>query len=104
MNNLYQKDQDIALVRRTSGNTEFEEYPLIVTPQSVLMTDSTNNVVCVGVNNLNIQYATTSSYAGVSSFAMTSSYTVLYNADSQRYYALSVSGTLGNESLHITLL
>ena len=69
MNPLYEKAKDLILIRRTSDNKEFEEYPLVVQPQSVLMTDPANNVICFGACGLHVAFAVSSSYSDTSSFA-----------------------------------
>ena len=81
MNPLYQKAKDVILIRRTSDNKEFEEYPLTLQPQSALVTDPTNDIVCFSLCNL--PYASTSSlalmaisasWANSSSYSLTSSF------------------------------
>jgi hypothetical protein len=69
MNPLYEKAKDLVLVRRTSDNKEFEEYPLFVQPQSVLMTDPANNVICISACSLHVAFAVSASYSATSSFA-----------------------------------
>ena len=67
MNNLYQKDKDIVLIRRTSGNKEFGEYPLIVQPATLLAVDPSNDIVCYPICEL-LASATSASWALTSSF------------------------------------
>jgi hypothetical protein len=63
MNPLYEKGKDIILIRRTSDNKEFEEFPLTLQPVSALVTDPTNDVVCVGLCALSVGFATSASYS-----------------------------------------
>ena len=69
MNPLYEKAKDLILIRRTSDNREFEEYPVVVQQQSVLMTDPANNVISFGACGLHVAFAVSSSYSDTSSFA-----------------------------------
>lgn len=69
MNPLYEKAKDVVLIRRTSDNKEFEEYPLILQPQSALVTDPTNDIQCFGLCALRVGFATSASYSDTSSFA-----------------------------------
>ena len=69
MNPLYEKAKDVVLIRRTSDNKEFEEYPLILQPQSALVTDPANDILCFGLCGLRVGFATSASYSDTSSFA-----------------------------------
>ena len=69
MNNLYSKDKDIVIIRRTSGNKEFEEYPLIVQPSTVLAFDPQNDLTCYPICAL-LNNATSASWALTSSFTL----------------------------------
>ena len=69
MNNLYSKDKDIVIIRRTSGNKEFEEYPLIVQPSTVLAFDPANDLTCYPICAL-LNNATSASWALTASFTL----------------------------------
>src|ERR1035438_125024 len=97
MNPLYEKAKDLILIRRTSDNKEFEEYPVVVQPQSVLMTDPSNNVICFGACGLNVAFAISSSYSDTSSFAWYALSASFANSASYSYsssYAISASYAL----------
>jgi|FAXJ01.1.fsa_nt_gi hypothetical protein len=97
MNPLYEKAKDLILIRRTSDNKEFEEYPLIVQPQSVLMTDPANNVVCFGACGLHVAFAASSSYSDTSSFAwyaLSASYALSSSYVLSSSYAITASYAL----------
>jgi hypothetical protein len=95
MNQLYEKAKDLILIRRTSDNKEFEEYPLIVQPQSVLMTDPANNVICFSACGLHVAFAVSAlsaSFANSASYAYSSSHALW--ADSSSYYISETSSAL----------
>ncbi len=76
MNSLYQKDKDIVIIRRTSGNKEFEEYPLIVQPTSVLALDPSSDLMCLPISSLLLNI-TSASFASTASVALVAG-TTLY--------------------------
>ncbi len=51
MPNNYEKDKDVFIQRRTTNNTRFEEAPLIVSPNSVVGVDSSNDLVMIPIAN-----------------------------------------------------
>ena len=74
MNHLYQKDKDLIFMRRATDNKEFEEYPLIVQPQSLLALSPQNDLYCIPINSIggnDGSGSVTSSYALA---ALTASY------------------------------
>lgn len=91
MNPLYEKAKDLILIRRTSDNKEFEEYPLIVQPQSVLMTDPTNDIVMFNVCGLSVAFARSASYSESGSYAHTASFSFQNATSSWAWFALSSS-------------
>ena len=58
---LYEKAKDLFFQRRTS-NGKFEEFPLIVQPNSLLGTDSGNNLVMISTASLIVISSLSSSY------------------------------------------
>ncbi len=71
MNPLYEKAKDLILIRRTSDNKEFEEYPFTLQPSSLMMTDPLNTIICFPPCELTVGSAisaTSSSYATTASF------------------------------------
>lgn len=91
MNPLYEKAKDLIIIRRTSDNKEFEEYPFSLQPSSLVMTDPTNDIVCFPPCALTVGHALSASVGETSSYAFSSS-----NAS----YALSAStATLASMSL-----
>ena len=73
MNYLYQKDKDLIFIRRALNNREFEEYPLIVQPRTVLALDPNNNLVCYPIDSLAATSAISSSFSTTASYAMNGS-------------------------------
>lgn len=70
----YEKAKDIFIQRKASGDG-FEEHPLIVQPNSVIITDSVNNLVMITTSSLlagtgSVEHALSSSYSQTSSFAL----------------------------------
>ena len=66
----YQKAKDIFIQRRNSNNQRFEEYALIVSPNSVIITDDDNDLITKPLSefaelsqSLSSSYALTASYA-----------------------------------------
>ena len=49
--NLYQKAKDLFFQRRTAAG-KFEEYPLIVSPDSVVATDCCNNLIMLPLSSI----------------------------------------------------
>ena len=69
----YQKAKDIFTQRKVVDGT-FEEYPLVVQPNSVIVTDAANNLIMVTTASLiagtgSIEFATSASYANTASYA-----------------------------------
>ena len=91
MNPLYEKAKDVVLIRRTSDNKEFEEYPLTVYPVSAIVTDPSNDIQCVSICSLSVGHANSASYVESASFTLSSS-AALYAISSS--YANSSSYTL----------
>ena len=68
---LYQKNKDVFIQRRNINNTGFEEYPIIVSPDGVIITDTLNNLACQSKSDflsaltasISASYALTASYA-----------------------------------------
>lgn len=96
MNPLYEKSKDLVLIRRTSDNKEFEEYPLIVHPQSALVTDPTNNILCFSLCALHVGFATSASYSTTSSYANTASFA--FNSITSSWAWLALSASFANSS------
>lgn len=94
MNPLYEKAKDVILIRRTSDNKEFEEYPLTVYPVSALVTDPANDIQCVSICSLRVGYAVSSSYTETASYAHSSSaalYAISASFANSSSYTLSAS-------------
>jgi len=70
----YEKAKDVFIQRKnTSGG--FEEYALIVRPNSAIITDENNNLVSISTASLisgtgSIDFAVSSSYAVTASYAL----------------------------------
>jgi hypothetical protein len=114
-------NKDIYL-ERASGSYAFEEYPLRITPDSVVMIDTTGSIHSVNTSSFinlilsssigSASYSTTSSYAlnggsggSVSSSyanqSSTSSYMRLFNITTNSWYTLQISGSVGQETIQI---
>jgi hypothetical protein len=93
MNPLYEKAKDVILIRRTSDNKEFEEYPLTIFPISALVADPSNDIQCVALCNLNVGHAISASYVESASYAHSSSAALFAISAS---YANSASYTISS--------
>ena len=94
----YQKAKDVFTQRKVVDGT-FEEYPLIVQPNSVLVTDSNNNLVMVTSSSFiagtgSIAHATSASFAGTASYAYSASYASNVSATSSMALSLQPGASI----------
>jgi len=85
MNN-YQKAKDIFIQRKTSADT-FEEYPLIVQPNSIIITDSDNNLLMILTSSFTSS-SISSSHSNTASVAI-----YAFSTDSSSFASSSISSS-----------
>ena len=57
MSKIYQKNKDVYIQRRNANNSGFDEYPLVVAPDSVIVTDEANNLVVMPLRDIEFMSA-----------------------------------------------
>jgi hypothetical protein len=74
MSKIYQKTKDVYIQRRNANNNGFDEYPLIVQPSSVVVTDEANNLVIMPLGEVQFVSASYAYHSGKAYNADTASY------------------------------
>ncbi len=74
MSDNYQKAKDIFTQRRNSTNRNFEEYPLIVSPNSAVVINSSNDIAMMPLSSFARGTASIADSASYSSYSLSASY------------------------------